>query len=75
MQKPLAMDNPVLFLTLLGLTSLLALGPSVTFTTPQPDGVKDLPEFPGRLGGRYFSTQDSSTLLIKAQLVQRANSA
>lgn len=60
-----------LIFVLIGLTSLLACEPAVTFTTPQPDGVKNLSEFPGRLQGHYASTKDSSTLSIGAQLIQR----
>lgn len=60
-----------LIFVLIGLTSLLACEPAVTFTTPQPEGVKDLLEFPSRLQGHYASTKDSSTLSIGAQLIQR----
>lgn len=56
---------------LIGLSSLVACGPSVTFTAPQPEGVNDLTGFPERLQGNYSSTGDSSTLSISAHLIQR----
>ena len=56
---------------LIGLTSLMACDSPATFTTPQPDGVENLSEFPGRLQGHYASTKDSSTLSISAHWILR----
>lgn len=51
--------------------SLVACGPAVTFTEPQPVDVKSIPEFPRRLFGNYVSTLDSSLLCIGKSSIVR----
>jgi hypothetical protein len=56
---------------LLCILSFLSCGPAVTFTEPQPAGVRNLADIPNRLVGKYLSLSDSSTLAISRQNIIR----
>ncbi len=45
--------------------------PTVSFTEPQPADANDLKQFPKRIQGHYVSADDSSLLIIDANLIQR----
>ncbi len=57
--------------TFLFLFGLHSCEPPVTFTEPQPVGVKNLAKIPSRLQGEYVSLNDSSTLVITEKIIQR----
>ncbi|MBK7341731.1 MAG: hypothetical protein IPJ06_00680 [Saprospiraceae bacterium] len=52
------------------LTNLFACGPTVTFSEPQPAGVRNLLKFPKRLQGEYLNVSDNSTLIVNDSVIQ-----
>ena len=51
---------------------ILSCEPSVYFLSPQPAGIKNLPEIPREYAGSYFNTKDSTLLFISSdQLIHR----
>ncbi|MEP7265295.1 MAG: hypothetical protein ABI772_12390 [Bacteroidota bacterium] len=49
---------------------LIACDSPITFTEPQPHGIKDLSELPRRLQGEYINLKDSSILIISDKVIQ-----
>ncbi len=43
--------------------------PSVTFTQPQPSGINDIVDFPGRLQGAYLASDEVSVLTITDNMI------
>jgi hypothetical protein len=47
--------------------------PTVLFNSPQPDGKKDLAQFPVRYQGTYESLDDSSIYLVEKYMIRQRN--
>ncbi|MEN9444413.1 MAG: hypothetical protein RIS47_1303 [Bacteroidota bacterium] len=57
------------YLNLVTFFVFFACTPSVYFETPQPESKKDLKEFPSKIRGVYWQTNDSVLMKIDAQAI------
>jgi len=66
------MKKSILFLILLFLI-VAGCSPTVLFNSPQPDGKKNLVQFPSRYWGEYEAIEDSSIYLIDKYMIRQRN--
>jgi len=66
------MKKSILFLILLFLV-VAGCSPTVLFNGPQPEGKKDLVQFPSRYWGEYEGIEDSSVYLVEKQMIRKRN--
>ena len=64
---------PITFCLTLLLMIVESCSPTVLFNSPQPDGKKNLVQFPSRYLGEYESLDDTSIFLVEKYMIRERN--